>query len=88
MKFLVSLLLIIALNYIHCDDIKEDNGVLVLNKANFKQAVDGNEHILVEFCEYLCPYRSYHPYYHTIFQISCENRSNNVIKMPTDMQIV
>lgn len=49
MKLLVSLLLIIALNYIHCDDIKEDNGVLVLTKSNFKQALESNEHILVEF---------------------------------------
>lgn len=52
MKLLVSLLLIIALNYIHCDEIKEDNGVLVLTKSNFKQALESNEHILVEFCEY------------------------------------
>lgn len=35
-----------------CDDIKSEDGVLVLTKDNFEGAVKENKHILVEFCEY------------------------------------
>jgi thiol:disulfide interchange protein len=39
----------VALSAVWAADIPEENGVLVLSKANFQQAVDDNEHILVEF---------------------------------------
>jgi hypothetical protein len=34
------------------EEIKVDDGVLVLTKANFKEAVTDNEFLLVEFCKY------------------------------------
>lgn len=37
---------------IHAEDIKEEEGVLVLTKANFKEALEKNEFVLVEFCKF------------------------------------
>lgn len=33
------------------EDIKKDEGVLVLNKNNFKSAIADNDYVLVEFCK-------------------------------------
>lgn len=35
------------------EDIKTEDGVLVLTKSNFKSAVTDNEFVLVEFCKYI-----------------------------------
>lgn len=35
------------------DSIKEDEGVLVITKKNFQQAVTDNQFVLVEFCKYI-----------------------------------
>jgi protein disulfide-isomerase A1 len=44
--------LLVALASRADEEIKSEDGVLVLTKANFKKAVADNEFILVEFCEY------------------------------------
>ena len=36
---------------VHCVEIAEEEGVLVLTEANFDQALADNQHILVEFCK-------------------------------------
>lgn len=49
--FSVVLLLIVGLVHTHAEDIREEDGVLVLTKANFKEALETNEFVLVEFCK-------------------------------------
>lgn len=51
MKLVLSLVLLLSVNFISAD-IKDDEGVLVLTKTNFKEALENNEFVLVEFCEY------------------------------------
>lgn len=51
MRWLCVLLAVLVAGSL-AEDIKEDEGVLVLTKGNFKQAIETNEFVLVEFCEY------------------------------------
>jgi hypothetical protein len=46
--FSIVLLLVVGLS---AEDIKEEDGVLILTKANFKGVLEKNEFILVEFCK-------------------------------------
>lgn len=54
MKFLVSIvvLTLCVASSVLCEEIKEEDGVLILTKANFKEALELNEFVLVEFCKY------------------------------------
>lgn len=59
MKFyLVFLLSLVAFAFGENDDkpssdeIEVEEDVLVLKESNFEKALNDNEHILVEFCEY------------------------------------
>lgn len=49
MKLIVVLALIALVS---SDEIKNDKGVLVLEKDTFTPAVTDNKHVLVEFCEF------------------------------------
>jgi len=48
-----KLCLLIALSTsVFCDEIKNEEGILVFTKDNFKTGITDNEFVLVEFCKY------------------------------------
>lgn len=51
MKVIFSILLFVLVGLIHAEEIKEEEGVLVLTKGNFKSATTDNQFVLVEFCK-------------------------------------
>lgn len=56
MKFLLCSLLLVAtatLAVQAAEEIKTEDGVLVLTVKNFKEAIADNEYVLVEFCKYI-----------------------------------
>jgi hypothetical protein len=61
MKFILVLSSLLLANLIHASEIKEEEGVLVLTKANFKEALK-NDFILVEFCEYTAAISDNYPH--------------------------
>lgn len=51
MKLVFSIVLLLFVGSQAAEEIKEEDGVLVLTKANFKEATEDNEFVLVEFCK-------------------------------------
>lgn len=51
MKFLTILCGLFVLAT--AEEIKTEDGVLVLTKDNFQEAIKANEYVLAEFCKYL-----------------------------------
>lgn len=51
MKLVFSIVLLCFVGLIHAEEIKEEDGVLVLTKGNFKEALEKYEYVLVEFCK-------------------------------------
>lgn len=52
MKLLFTVCLAIAALTVSATEVKDDNGVLVLTKDNFKGVTTDNDYVLVEFCKY------------------------------------
>lgn len=51
MKFCLFVFFVVSVGVLAETEIKTDEGVLVLTKSNFKEAIESNEFILVEFCK-------------------------------------
>lgn len=51
MKLVFSIVLLFAVALVHAEEPKEEDGVLVLTKGNFKEVLEKNDYVLVEFCK-------------------------------------
>uniref|UniRef100_A0A646QIL9 Protein disulfide-isomerase n=1 Tax=Hemiscolopendra marginata TaxID=943146 RepID=A0A646QIL9_9MYRI len=49
MNFILGILFLFFSVYVQCEEVKNEDGVLVLNKQNFDEVIEKNNFILVEF---------------------------------------
>ncbi|CRK95503.1 CLUMA_CG008972, isoform A [Clunio marinus] len=72
--FSIALLLFIG---VHAEEVKEEDGVLVLTKANFKEVLEKNEYVLVEFYAPWCGHcKALAPEYAKAAKILADKESN------------
>ena len=55
MRSVVFLLALAGLALVHAVEVEEEENVLILTQANFKQVIDENNYVLVEFCKCSTP---------------------------------
>lgn len=51
MKLVFSIVLLFAIAFVNAEEPKDEDGVLVLTKGSFKETIEKNEYVLVEFCK-------------------------------------
>ncbi len=58
MRSVVLFIALAGLALVHAAEVEEEDDVLVLTQENFKQVMDENQFVLVEFCKcHTCPLR-------------------------------